>query len=77
MSDAEREESEEVRKEPSINIERGIYDPCKGGFLEGEFSGMKEWVNRHDPYAYWLVLSIQNKTGDRGMRSRIRGIFGA
>ena len=57
------EESEEVRKEPSINIERGIYDPCKGGFLEGEFRRMKEWVNRHDPYAYWFVLSIQNKTG--------------
>ena len=63
VSDAEREESEKGRKEPSINIERGIYDPCKGGFLEGEFRRMKEWVNRHDPYAYWLVLSIQNKTG--------------
>jgi len=63
VSDAERKESEEVRKEPSINIERGIYDPCKRGFLEGEFRRMKEWVNRHDPYAYWLVLSIQNKTG--------------
>ncbi|UYZ39582.1 MAG: hypothetical protein N2V74_00755 [Candidatus Methanospirare jalkutatii] len=64
VSDAEREESEEGRKEPLlINIERGIYDPCKGGFLEGEFRRMKEWVNRQDPYAYWLVLSIQNKTG--------------
>ena len=63
VSDAEREERREERKEPSINIERGIYDPCKGGFLEGEFRRMKEWVNRHDPYAYWLVLSIQNKTG--------------
>ena len=57
-------ESEARKVEPySINIERGIYDPCKGGFLEGEFRRMKEWVNRHDPYAYWLVLSIQNKTG--------------
>jgi hypothetical protein len=41
-------------------IERAIYDPCKRDFIEGHLPRMKEWINRYDPGAYWLVLSIQN-----------------
>ena len=43
-------------------IERAIYDPCKGDFIEGQLPRMKEWINRYDPGAYWFAISIQNNT---------------
>ncbi len=52
----------ELMPEIPITIERAIYDPCKSDFVEGCFSRMKEWINRYDPGAYWLAVSIQNNT---------------
>ena len=46
----------------SITIERAIYDPCKRDFIEGRLPRMKEWIERHDPGAYWFAVSIQNNT---------------
>ncbi|MGB7531465.1 MAG: PQQ-binding-like beta-propeller repeat protein [Halobacteriota archaeon] len=46
----------------SLTIERAIYDPCKRDFIEGRLPRMKEWVNSHDPGAYWFAMSIQNNT---------------
>ena len=43
-------------------IERAIYDPCKGDFIEKSLPRMKEWVNSHDPGAYWFAISLQNNT---------------
>lgn len=45
-----------------LTIERTIYDPCKGDFLEGDLPRMKDWIYRHDPGAYWFAISIQNNT---------------
>ena len=53
--------AEEKLKEP-VTIERAIFDPCKRDFVERALPRMKEWINRYDPGAYWLVISIQNNT---------------
>ncbi|NMX21793.1 hypothetical protein C5S30_05055, partial [ANME-1 cluster archaeon GoMg4] len=67
-------ETEPVKEEPiikkempppisePITIERAIYDPCKRDFIERALPRMKEWINRHDPGAYWFAISIQNST---------------
>ena len=48
------------KKERALIIERAIYDPCKGDFIEGRLPRMNEWVNSHDPSAYWFAISLQN-----------------
>jgi len=48
------------KKERALIIERAIYDPCKGDFIERALPRMKEWVNSHDPSAYWFAISLQN-----------------
>ena len=51
------------KKEPeTLSIERAIYDPCKRDFIAGRLPRMKEWINSHDPSAYWFAISIQNNT---------------
>ena len=50
------------KKERALTIERAIYDPCKGDFIEGRLPRMKEWINRYDKGAYWFAISIQNNT---------------
>jgi len=52
----------EAKVDQIISIERTIYDPCKGDFIEGQLPRMKEWINRYDPGAYWFAISIQNNT---------------
>jgi hypothetical protein len=55
-----RKESKEAQIE--ITIERAIYDPCKGDFIEKVLPRMKEWINHYDKGAYWFAISIQNNT---------------
>jgi tetratricopeptide (TPR) repeat protein len=50
------------KKEGVLTIERAIYDPCKRDFVEGRLPRMKDWIERHDPGAYWFAMSIQNNT---------------
>ncbi len=46
--------------ERALIIERAIYDPCKRDFIERRLPRMKEWIDHHDPGAYWFAVSIQN-----------------
>ena len=57
-----KEEVSTVVKEHRFTIERAIYDPCKGDFVERALPRMKGWINRYDSGAYWFAVSIQNNT---------------
>jgi HEAT repeat protein len=48
--------------EKGVIIERTIYDPCKRDFIEKPLPRMKQWINSHDPGAYWFVVSLQNSS---------------
>ena len=50
------------KKKIALTIERAIYDPCKRDFIERALPRMKDWIERHDPGAYWFAMSIQNNT---------------
>ena len=50
------------KKERALIIERAIYDPCKGDFIERPLPRMRDWIYRHDPSAYWFAIAIQNNT---------------
>jgi len=49
-------------EKPRLVIERAIYDPCKRDFIERRLPRMKEWIDHHDPGAYWFVVSLQNSS---------------
>ena len=50
------------KKGTALIIERAIYDPCKGDFIERPLPRMRDWIYRHDPSAYWFAIAIQNNT---------------
>ena len=58
----EKAKGYQKQEQIEIIIERAIYDPCKGDFIERALPRMKEWINRYDPSAYWFAISLQNNT---------------
>ena len=55
--------AERVKTQSSITIERTIYDPLIQGFTISSsrpLVNVKDWINRHDPFSYWLVICVHN-----------------
>ena len=47
----------------SITIERTIYDPLIRNFTISSsrpLVNVRDWINRHDPSSYWLVICVHN-----------------
>jgi predicted negative regulator of RcsB-dependent stress response len=52
---------------PPITVERTVYDPLARKFVVSSprpLSNVKNWIDRHDPASYWLVVCVHNH-GDR------------
>ncbi|MCK4736268.1 MAG: hypothetical protein KAT65_27695, partial [Methanophagales archaeon] len=61
-AEGEHEVEMPIVKKEHLIIERAIYDPCKRDFIERALPRMKDWIERHDPGAYWFAISIQNNS---------------
>jgi len=47
----------------SITIERTVYDPLSQDFIVSSsrpLVNVKDWIDRHDPNSYWLVICVHN-----------------
>ena len=47
----------------SITIERTVYDPLTQDFIVSSprpLPNVKDWIDRHDPNSYWLVICVRN-----------------
>ena len=51
--------AERVKTQSQVTIERTIYDPLIQGFTISSsrpLVNVRDWINRHDPSSYWLVI---------------------
>jgi len=54
---------ESMAAHPSITIERTIYDPLIRDFAissSHQLVNVRDWINRHNPSSYWLVICVHN-----------------
>jgi hypothetical protein len=54
---------ESMTAHPSITIERTIYDPLIRDFAissSRQLVNVRDWINCHDPFSYWLVICVHN-----------------
>lgn len=54
---------EPIKTSLSITIERTIYDPLIQNFIISSsrpLVNVRDWIDRHDPSSYWLVICVQN-----------------
>ena len=54
---------EPVKSSSLITIERTIYDPLIRNFAISSsrpLVNVRDWINRHDPSSYWLVVCVHN-----------------
>ena len=54
---------EPVGLRKSITIERTVYDPLTQDFIVSSsrpLVNVKDWIDRHDPNSYWLVICVHN-----------------
>lgn len=52
-----------IRTQPSITIERTVYDPLARNFnisFPRPLVNVRDWIDRHDPSSYWLVICVHN-----------------
>ena len=55
--------AEPIKTRSSITIERTIYDPLTRDFIISSsrpLVNVRDWINRHDPSSYWLVICVHN-----------------
>ncbi|PKL62276.1 MAG: hypothetical protein CVV31_07215, partial [Methanomicrobiales archaeon HGW-Methanomicrobiales-2] len=55
--------AEPIKTQSSVTIERTIYDPLTRDFTISSFRplvNVRDWINRHDPSSYWLVICVHN-----------------
>jgi len=49
--------------QPSVTIERTVYDPLARDFLVSTarpLVNVRNWIDRHDPASYWLIVCVHN-----------------
>ena len=54
---------ESIKAHSSITIERTIYDPVTRDFIissSRQLVNVRDWINRHDPSSYWLIICVHN-----------------
>ena len=54
---------EPIKTSSSLTIERTIYDPLTRDFTISSsrpLVNVRDWINRHNPSSYWLVICVHN-----------------